>query len=384
MAGGEKTNAYRVLGRILIVLLVFTAVAAVGFIYARNTVEQQMSAAQQQRDQQNAELEAQYNERANEQREAAANTPDEPNWPQPKQEGWDIVDLTNYNLKAVRTEEFEREALEAGGLMLINRWHYLPSDFNDERFENSDELVSVVTASRANGNQIQASDNRVRLLKPAFDALYEMLDAARQSGVEYYYVVEGYRTYESQEESFLKEQAKWENRFTGEVLIEKAREQVNIPGTSEFQTGLSFRIRRNKPQDKEFNSVKFTETEQSSWLINNSWEYGIVFRFPVSGYPAESTTDKSWKTGEKKSLMIYRYVGKAAATVMHIQDFCLEEFIEYMTSHPHIAVYKDGQLKYELYRTQDTGGSATVSVTANAEATASIDNMGGIIVSLAY
>ena len=109
-----------------------------------------------------------------------------------------------------------------------------------------------------------------------------------------------------------------------------------------------------------------------------------VFRFPVSGYPTASTTDKSWKTGESKHLMIFRYVGVAAAAVMHQKDFCLEEFIEYVAAHPHLAVYQNGELKYEIYRMKDTGGSVSVKVPPRAEAEASIDNMGAVIVSLYY
>ena len=379
----KKKDAYVRLGHILIVLLVFTAIAVIGFIYARNTVDEQLAQAQAQRDKQNEERIAMREQWLAEQ--AAAQTqPVDESWPQPEPTGWDIVDISSFDVKNGSDQEFEREELEAGGLMLVNRWHYLPSDFTDERFENGEELVSIMTQSGADNFSIQTKDRSVRVLQPVYDHLLDMLQAAKESGLDNYLIWEGFRTNADQTEFFLNEQSKLESRYTGEVLIEKARENVNVPGTSEYQTGLSFNIRRNKRGDSEFNSVKFTETEHFSWLWNHSWEYGFVFRFPVSGYPTATNADKSWKTGEKKSLMIFRYVGEAAAAVMHQKDFCLEEFIEYVAAHPHLAVYQNGELKYEIYRMADTGGSVNVKVPAGAEAEASIDNMGGVIVSLYY
>ena len=383
MAGENKKDAYTRLKHIVIVLIVFTAIAVIGFYFAKNTVDQQLAQLREQREQQNQER-IELREQWLREQAAAQSKPVDETWPQPEPNGWAIVDISQFDVKNGTSQEFERYDLEANGLMLVNRWHYLPGDFTDDRFEDGDELVSIIRQSGADGMAVQASDASVKLLQPAYSHLMEMLHAAKESGLENYLIEEGYRTYAKQEESFLKEQSKWENRYTGEVLIEKARETVNVPGTSEYQTGLSFRIRRYKRGDGEFNNVKFIESEHFSWLKNHSWEYGFVFRFPVSGYPSDDTSDKSWKTGESKKLMIFRYVGVAAAAVMHQKDMCLEEFIEYITEHPHLAIYHDGDLKYEIYRMADTGGSANVKVPYNAEADASIDNMGGIIVSLYY
>ena len=90
-------------------------------------------------------------------------------------------------------------------------------------------------------------------------------------------------------------------------------------------------------------------------------------------------------------MSIYRYVGKPNAAVMHIMNFCMEEYIEYLMAHPHIAVYKDGQLKYEIIRQEEYyGGDATVAVsTAAREVIVSVDNIdgngqGGLIIAMGY
>ncbi|MBQ8080639.1 MAG: M15 family metallopeptidase [Clostridia bacterium] len=383
MAKNEKTDAYTILKRVLAVLLVFTAIAAIGFFYTRNTVDSQLAEIEAQRQQQNENLIEQHNQWLAEQASQPTDVQDE-RWPAPNPNGWDVVDISDFAVNAAGTESFTHEEMETAGLMLVNRWHYLPSDFTDERFANGDELVSIGSQSSSDGFPIQVANYNVMVQRSTYSALAEMLRAASADGLENYLIDEGFRTNESQTESFLKEQAKWEDRYTGEVLIEKARENVSVPGTSEYQTGLSFRIRRYKRGDADFNGAAFASTEHLAWLEAHAWEYGFVFRFPVSGYPLASTTDKSWKTGMSLKMMMYRYVGKPAAAVMHTLDYCLEEFIEYMQAHPHIAVYQDGSLKYEIYRIQDNGSDATVDVPRGAQATASIDNMGGVIVCLEY
>ena len=64
---------------------------------------------------------------------------------------------------------------------------------------------------------------------------------------------------------------------------------------------------------------------------------------------------------------------------------CLEEYIEYLMAHPHIAVYSDGTLKYEIYRME--GGYSDTAVTVPygaASYSASTDNMDGLIVAITY
>ena len=106
-----------------------------------------------------------------------------------------------------------------------------------------------------------------------------------------------------------------------------------------------------------------------------------MFRFPQNAWPLETSTDKSFKTGVSKKLNLYRYVGKGNAAIMHYMDFTLEEYIEYLQEHTHIALFEDGVLKYEVYR-QPVGDAASVNVqlTRNAKSwESSLDNMGAVI-----
>ena len=122
-------------------------------------------------------------------------------------------------------------------------------------------------------------------------------------------------------------------------------------------------------------------------MNENCWKYGIVFRFPQAGWPLESSTDKSFKTGVSKKLNLYRYVGKGNAAIMHYMDFTMEEYIEYLEEHPHIALYVDDQLKYEVYRQPIDESAQTIDVqlTHNAASSeSSLDNMGAVITVFNY
>ena len=82
----------------------------------------------------------------------------------------------------------------------------------------------------------------------------------------------------------------------------------------------------------------------------------------------------------------YVYVGKGNAAIMHYMDFTLEEYIEYLEEHPHIALFENGTLKYEVYR-QIVGDAETINVqlTRNTQShESSLDNMGGVITVFNY
>ena len=290
-----------------------------------------------------------------------------------------MVDLTDYPLTNTYAVNVSRHELTMGGLMLLNQWHSLPSDFSE------DELLAVYTVDKS----IPVSGSSVRLFPAAISALGEMLTAAKEDGLEGYVVNQGYRTMEEQSAFYNEAAARYSDKYSGEALIEKVRTaaNVNYPGTSEYQSGFSLRMDRYSKTDRELMDKKFADTEQSDWLVANSWQYGYVFRFPVQGYPNSTVTDKSYKTGVSSKLSIYRYVGKGHAAVMHALDMCMEEYIEYLMKHPHIAVYEDGVLKYEINRM--AGGTTAADVQVNvtlsaAEYTVSTDNVGGVVVCMTY
>ena len=297
--------------------------------------------------------------------------------PQPLQTGWDVVDMSSYAIESPVTVTTDRAQLLSAGMTLVNYWHPIPVD------QPEDQLLSVQIALE---KRWQTSGANVKMFPAAVTALDRMLTDAKAAGLEGYIVESGYRTMEEQQASWDKEAAgsSYKN-YSGEALNQRVNKVVSLPGTSEYQSGFACCLQRYKSGDSEFNRA-FAGTEHSTWLLDNSWKYGFVFRYPITGYPASDTVDKSWITGRNNKLSIYRYVGEGNAAVMHAKDWCMEEYYEYLVSHPHLMLYENGVLRYEIVRVK-YDGEEEISFQMCGKCTsvsAGMDNIGGVIVVMAY
>ncbi len=370
---------------VVLLITVLAAALAVGCFLVRPMItdplrkasEADLKKQQEEVARQNEEIQAKYEAEIRELKSQKAAPTSNPSWPEHKSEGWDVIDLTNYPLENQTAVAATRAELMNGGMLLVNAWHSRPADF--------DEKVPVSVSRYLGSSKIQTSDYNVMLIPAAADALMEAITAAKEEGLEHYLVDEGFRTYEAQNTLFTKRMEKLSGKYEGEALVEAAKKEVNYPGTSEFNTGLSFTLRLYEKGNAEISKPKYSTTDQAKWMNRNCWKYGLVFRFPQSAWPLDETQDKSFKTGISSKLNLYRYVGKGNAAVMHYFDFCLEEYIEYLQEHPHIAVFENGVLKYEVYR-QYVGDaeSFNLQLTRNAPYSSSLDNMGAVITVFTY
>ncbi len=308
------------------------------------------------------------------------------NWPKAAEEGWDIIDLTNYPLEAPGEVTVSRADIMNNGLLLVNEWHSRPEDFDDSA------VISVSGYARDLKMDSFWENSSCKLLPQAIDALVACLKDAEAVGLKNFVLQAGdtYRSYDDQYAIFQKEVDRQRTNhpsYSDEKILERAKRTVNYPGTSEYNTGLSFRLYLYAKDNDELNNAAFYATAQGKWLYENSWKYGLVFRFPNAGYPMADTTDKSYKTGVSSNLNIYRYVGVANAEIMHHLDLCLEEYIEYLQEHTHVAVFENGVKKYEITRQQVGDEAASFSVDINrvtSNYTMYLDNMGGVITVYTY
>ena len=97
-------------------------------------------------------------------------------------------------------------------------------------------------------------------------------------------------------------------------------ETLAIPGFSEHHTGLAIDIYSNN--DNSFDNTNFENTFAYNWLINNSYKYGFILRYPKGKEYITNITFEPWH---------FRYVGKEIAKIIYEQKLCLEEFIEKYT-----------------------------------------------------
>lgn len=373
----------------VVVVTVLLAVAAVGCWIGARAIdhyrENALDIAQMEVSERNDKLAEQYaREMADYQREVEARAGANAAWPTPVGQGWEVVNLTNYPLENAQTVTMTRQEAMYGGMLLVNEWHSRPDDFS----ENS--LVNVYTYTKNLGNSLSVRDNSIRLFPEAADAFYAMIMGAGEAGYNYkYYVLQNaYRSWDEQNELFQSALNKYQSSYSGDALIARAKRDVNYPGTSSYNSGTTAQIILYEYKNTEVNNKVFFESPEGLWIYDNSWKYGIVFRFPLADYPVVGTTDKSYKTGVSTKLQTFNYVGKGNAAAMHVLDLCMEEYVEYLMEHPHIAVFENGTLRYEIYR-QYVGDADTfnVQVVGNGNVrsrSTCLDNMGYVITVFEY
>lgn len=85
-----------------------------------------------------------------------------------------------------------------------------------------------------------------------------------------------------------------------------------VAGYNEYQLGTTVDFRKT-----DISVEDFDETDVFQWLINHSYEYGFILRYPA---------DKVFITGHEYRSTTFRYVGKEIATELHGQNLALEEY----------------------------------------------------------
>ena len=271
MASAKKHNAYRGLIIWMLVLLALAALACAGYLYTQKDLDKAVQENEAEVQQTNATRIADYNKAVSEQsqREAAAVVKVDTSWPTPAAQGWDVVDLSALPISAGTQVSVTRSEMLQGGMLVVNRWHPMPSDLTD------DMMVSISRHSREDKDKktnIPTENASVMLMSPAVDALMALYSDARNEGLEMDHIIieEGYRNMETQTQKWAKVSEKYSSRYSGEKLEEKIRaEGVAYPGTSDYQSGMSVKIYNYKSGDKEFSNTPLHETQQGRWLYDN-------------------------------------------------------------------------------------------------------------------
>lgn len=186
-------------------------------------------------------------------------------------------------------------------LLLVNKFSKIDASFAPEDLSESE----YISYTHDRGSTV----NKMR--DEALYALSEMFSAAEAEGF-YFYALSGYRPYDMQQR--LYESAGGENQ-----------NDTAAPGASEHQTGLTMDITwcaagLSLTQDMQYHS-------EYEWLVNNSYKYGFVLRYPkgcddITGYQFEP-----WH---------YRYIGKDAAYDYYNSGLAtLDEFLSYYNLDEH-------------------------------------------------
>ncbi len=172
-------------------------------------------------------------------------------------------------------------------LTLVNKQHPISKDYEPE-------LIKV-----QGGEHV---DKRI------YEPLMEMLEDAKTTNLgQLPRVVSGYRTADTQLELYNQKIEKFKKEGYSESEAKAQAEQwVALPGHSEHQLGLAVDI----------NGAVY---DVYSWLQENSYKYGFIFRYPGSKTQIADIAEEVWH---------YRYVGPDAAAEIYEQGLCLEEYLE--------------------------------------------------------
>lgn len=159
-------------------------------------------------------------------------------------------------------------------------------------------------------NNGQSVDRRI------YDDLIAMLQAAKSEGLNPL-ICSSYRTNEKQEQLYQNKVSEYLSQGYSKVeASDKAAFWMARPGTSEHQLGLAVDIVSTKNQRLDRSQEN---TVEQRWLIQNSWKYGFVLRYP---------TNKNSITGVGYEPWHYRYVGKEHAKKINELGVCLEEYVK--------------------------------------------------------
>ncbi len=180
-------------------------------------------------------------------------------------------------------------------LLLVNSQNPLPDDY------------SIQTTELRNGLLV---DER------CYPDLQDMMDACREAGLEPV-ICSAYRTQKFQEELF---QSQIEKQlalgYSRERAETEAGKNVAVPGTSEHQLGLAVDI-----VDMSYQLLDSSQedTAVQKWLMEHSWEYGFILRYPDGKSEITGITYEPWH---------YRYVGRENAEQIYRAGVCLEEYLD--------------------------------------------------------
>lgn len=169
--------------------------------------------------------------------------------------------------------------------VLVNKYNKLDSSFEPKKIVELDRC--------SDGGHYLAED-----AKKAYDNLCL---ASIKAGVKIG-VTSSYRSYKDQQDvysTYLKSK--------GQDYVDQ---YVATPGYSEHQTGLSLDIKSTV-------SSPFKTTKEYTWMLNNSYKYGFILRYPegkesITGYSAEA-----WH---------FRYVGEEIAKYIYENNITYDEY----------------------------------------------------------
>ena len=231
---------------------------------------------------------------------------------------------------------------------------------NQHRYSFPEETESqLVNLVENKSGSYSSNVNDTLILPVTVEHLNEMLDDyVAQGGAQDIMVVSGYRTYDFQQGLF--------DRNAAKNGLENALRYVAQAGGSEHHTGYAVDLYSTTKGDY------FEGVGEYAWITEHCQDYGFILRYTEEKEPITQIAPESWH---------FRYTGQPHAHIIVENDFCMEEYIDYLRQFPfdgeHLQYNLDGT-DYEIYFVE----GLEVPVPAEGDYTVSGNNVDGFIVTV--
>lgn len=203
----------------------------------------------------------------------------------------DIVEIVNVNRDRDYYTNIKSTDITKGELALLNKYYGLNKEFKPN------DLKSINLQYAYDGNKL------VSLAQKKFTEL-----AIESKKLGYNIIARSsFRDYSSQETLYKKEE-----KINGKEQTDKV---IARPGHSEHQLGLSLDIDLYRKKYE-----KFEDTDEYKWLVDNSYKYGFILRYPK---------EKENVTGYLYEPWHFRYVGEKIAKYIYENNITFDEYYAY-------------------------------------------------------
>lgn len=200
----------------------------------------------------------------------------------------DVVTRVNLNLDLPYYTNTKEAKYLNTFYTLVNKYNYLRDDFVPNN------LVEMTTPYSKEG---------IYLVEEARDNFYKLVDKAKEEGLTIR-AISAYRGYTYQKRLY--------DKYVEADGVNKADTYSARPGFSDHQTGLAIDV------DNTTSSFEnFTNTKEYQWMLDNSYKYGFILRYPSGKENITTYQFESWH---------YRYVGLKLAKKIKASNLTFDEY----------------------------------------------------------
>ncbi len=236
----------------------------------------------------------------------------------------------------------KKEYIYQGNLILVNREHEIKEQIKEYNLKSFNDFYSDILLD--------------------YNANIELQNVLKEINAGNNIVpVSGYRS--------LKEQTDIYNQSLNENGIEFTKKYVAYPNCSEHQTGLAIDLGLNK-ENIDFIRPEFPHTGICDKFRIEAIKHGFIQRYEKEKEKITNISSEEWH---------FRYVGYPHSIIMYNNNFCLEEYIDYLKNfrlHNKTLNYEN----YEICYINMDEDIKEIEVNENESISISGNNVDGIII----